>query len=164
MQATTFYVNSLHHYLWDHEYTLRGWQKIDEHIGKFVEDDINVILMSDHGSTEIDSVFHINTWLEKEGYLELDTTAAEYVYKLGINRDRILQVASWLGLQDLAKRLAPESLLRYIPDSQGELSHESKTDNIDWKATTAVASGQGPVYVTANGSKTAASTWMKPPI
>lgn len=149
MQATTFYINSLHHYLWDDEYTLQGWQQIDEHVGRFMEEDINIVLMSDHGSTEIDTVFHINTWLEQEGYLELDTATAEYVYQLGIDRDRILRLASWFGIQDLAKRFSPEWLLRYIPDSQGELSHESKTDNIDWEQSTAVASGQGPVYVIA---------------
>lgn len=152
MQATTFYINSLHHYLWDSDYTLRGWQTIDEHVGRFLDDDVNVVLMSDHGSTAIDSVFHINTWLEQEGYLELDTATADYVYQLGINRDRILRLASWFGIQDLAKRLSPEWLLRYIPDSQGELSHESKTDNIDWEQSTAVASGQGPVYVIADGA------------
>lgn len=150
MHVTTFYINSLQHYFWDDEYTLRGWKVIDEHLGEFLEEGHDVVLMSDHGSNEIETVFHINSWLESEGYLTLDADAAKFVHSLGVNRDRILRVLSPLGLQGVAKRLAPQFVLDLVPDEQGELPRESKTSNIDWEETKAVASGQGPVYLTAD--------------
>lgn len=150
MQVTTFYINSLHHYFWDGEYTLRGWRVIDEHLGEFLNKGHDVVLMSDHGSNEIETVFHINSWLEREGYLTLDDDTAKLVHSLGVNRDRILRVLSPLGLQGVAKRLAPQFVLDLVPDEQGELPRESKTSNIDWEKTEAVASGQGPVYLTAD--------------
>jgi len=150
LQVTTFYINSLHHYFWDHEYTRRGWKIIDDHLGGFLDDGHDVILMSDHGSNEIQTVFHVNSWLEKQGYLELDAEAAKLVHRFGINRDRVLRVLSPLGLQGLAKRLAPQFLLDRVPDEQGELPRESKTSNIDWENTDAIASGQGPIYLTAD--------------
>ena len=152
LQVTTFYINSLQHYFWDDEYTLHGWQIIDEHLGEFLDEGHNVVLMSDHGSTGIDTVFHVNSWLERHGYLTLDAGAAKTAHRLGINRDRILRVLSALRLQALATRLAPQFLLDRIPDEQGELPRESKTTNVNWNETQAIASGQGPIYLTIDES------------
>jgi len=152
LQATTFYLNSLHHFLWDGEYTKQAWNLIDDHLEPFLEDGHNVILMSDHGSNEIQIVFHVNAWLEREGYLTLDTTTADALYRLGINTDRISRIAGAVGARNIVKRLAPRWLRNRIPDEEGELKRESKTDNVDWTATTAIASGQGPIYLTANPS------------
>jgi predicted AlkP superfamily phosphohydrolase/phosphomutase len=154
LQVTTFYINSLHHYFWDDEYTKRGWKIIDEHLGEFLGEGHNIVLMSDHGSNEIQTVFHINSWLEQNGYLELDASAAKTLHRFGINRDRVLRALSPLGLQGLAKRFAPQFILDLVPDEQGELPRESKTSNIDWGQTDVIASGQGPVYITAeSGTK-----------
>jgi predicted AlkP superfamily phosphohydrolase/phosphomutase len=150
LQVTTFYINSLHHYFWDHEYTKRGWKVIDDHLGEFLDEGHDVVLMSDHGSNEIETVFHINSWLEREGYLQLDAGAAKLIHRLGVNRDRVLRILSPLGLQGIAKRFAPQFILDLVPDEQGELPRESKTSNIDWEVTDVVASGQGPIYLTAD--------------
>jgi len=152
LQATTFYLNSLHHFLWDDEYTRRAWETVDDHLGRFLDEGHNVVLMSDHGSNEVRTVFHVNAWLEREGYLELDTGAADLLYRLGVNTDRVSQLAGAVGARRLVKRLAPEWLVHNVPDAQGELKRESKTDNVDWERTTAIASGQGPVYLTLDRS------------
>lgn len=49
------------------------WQKVDGIIGdllKMLPDDSNFIIVSDHGSGPLDSVFYPNTWLQKSGYLK----------------------------------------------------------------------------------------------
>ncbi|PSP77575.1 nucleotide pyrophosphatase [Halobacteriales archaeon QS_4_69_225] len=148
LQVTTFYLNSLHHFLWDNEATLEGWQIADEHLGDFLDEDCNLVLMSDHGSTEIETVFNINTWLEREGYLTLSTGIANYLYRAGITTDRLIRLAYFLGIPRLAERVVPERLLRLIPDEHGELRREAKTDSVDWRRSDALASGQGPVYLT----------------
>jgi len=148
LQVTSFYLNSLHHYLWEHEYTLQAWKIVDQHLEYFLNGDWNVVLMSDHGSNMIRTVFHINTWLEQQGYLETNTEVADTLYRLGINGDRLLRIAGAFGTQRLAKRLAPEWLLNYIPDESGEVARTGKEGTVDWERTDAIASGQGPVYLT----------------
>lgn len=149
LQVTTFYINSLQHYLWDDEYTLQGWKIIDEHLERFLEGDCNVVLMSDHGSNPIRTVFHINSWLESNGYLETDTDVADTFYRLGINKDRLVQLTNKIGLTEFAKRVTPRAVLQYLPDNSGSVNKEGKTDAVDWEKTDAIASGQGPIYLTA---------------
>lgn len=148
LQMTTFYLNSLHHFLWDDDATLQGWQIVDKHVGELLDTNTNVVLMSDHGSTEITTVFNVNTWLERRGYLSLDAGISDYLYKAGITTDRLIRLAYLLRIPRLAERLAPERLLRQLPNDQGELQRESKTDGVDWEHSEAIASGQGPVYLT----------------
>ncbi|QKG92046.1 alkaline phosphatase family protein [Halorubrum salinarum] len=153
LQVTTFYLNSLHHFLWDSEHTLTGWQTIDKHLGNYLDEGHNIVLMSDHGSTQIETAFNVNSWLESEGYLTLDTTTSDLLHRLGITTDRLITLASTFGVQNVAERLVPEWILNYVPDDSGELTRESKTENVDWEATTVIASGQGPVYLTVDPSE-----------
>lgn len=150
LQVTTFYINSLHHFLWDDEYTLEGWQIIDRHLAYFLDEGVNIVLMSDHGSNEIETVFHINSWLQDENYLFLDKGMSEYMYKFGVNTDRIIRLTTKLGVRDLVEKLAPSWLINRVPDEHGEINRESKTDNVDWNRTKALASGQGPIYLNVN--------------
>lgn len=146
LQITTFYLNSLHHYLWDDDATLKAWQIIDRYVGEFLEED-NVVLMSDHGSTKIETVFNVNTWLAREGYLKLDNQISQGLSTLGINRDRIGRIAGSLNLRNFAVEHTPQWVLDYLPDSDGAVNRESKTRHINWDASTALASGQGPIYL-----------------
>lgn len=148
LQATTFYLNSLHHFLWDDDHTRRAWELIDDHLGAFLDDGHNVVMMSDHGSTEIQTVFHINTWLEQQGYLRTETGTTDTLHRLGMNTDRIARVADLFGARRLAKQIAPQWLRSHIPNAKGEVGREAKGENIDWDETVAIASGQGPVYLT----------------
>ena len=147
LQITTFYLNSLHHFLWDDEETLRAWKLVDSHIEEFLNDETNLVLMSDHGSTEIETVFHINSWLQQEGYLTLDTGISEHLHKVGVTKERLLRLAYLFRIPRLAERVTPDSLLDRLPDEEGELSRESKTEAVNWKQSTALSSGQGPVYL-----------------
>ncbi|MFD1571293.1 alkaline phosphatase family protein [Halorubrum laminariae] len=153
LQITTFYLNSLHHFFWDDERTLEGWEVVDRHIGDFLQDDFNVVLMSDHGATEIDTVFHINAWLEQEGYLTTDMRVAGTMENLGLTKERLLELTSNLGIRDIAKQLTPQAVIDRIPSESGEINRESKTANLDWNASSALASGQGPVYIKGDGEK-----------
>jgi len=148
LQVTTFYLNSLHHFLWDDERTRRAWELVDVHLGRYLDAGCNVVLMSDHGSTPIRTVFHVNAWLEREGYLATGADIAEALHGVGVNKDRLLRLADRLAVGALVKRLAPRWLLGYVPAEDGTVNREGKTDTVDWEATTALASGQGPVYLT----------------
>jgi predicted AlkP superfamily phosphohydrolase/phosphomutase len=149
MQITTFYINSLHHFYWDDDVTLQAWKIIDEHIGDIFERTENVVLMSDHGSNEIKTVFNINTWLENQGYLHVNPGVGGVLHDIGITTDALSQVASTLGVRNRIKQLAPQWLVSRIPDKDGEFRRGQKTDRVEWGRTEAIASGQGPIYLTA---------------
>jgi len=146
-QITTFYLNSLHHFFWDDQKTLEGWKVVDKHLEAFLDEGYNVVMMSDHGATSIDTVFHINTWLEQEGYLTQNMGITDTFGTLGITTDRLIQLTSRLRIRDLTKRMTPQWLLNQIPSEEGEVTRECKTANLDWAETNVLASGQGPVYV-----------------
>ncbi|PSP77579.1 nucleotide pyrophosphatase [Halobacteriales archaeon QS_4_69_225] len=147
LQVTTFYLNSLHHYFWNGNETLEGWKVVDRHLGEFLDQEYNIVLMSDHGSTEIDTVFHVNTWLEQQGYLTPDLSVSEAMERIGITTERLVGLSTKLGIQELARQTAPSWLLNRIPSNGGEVQRESKMSNLNWKETTALASGQGPMYI-----------------
>lgn len=153
LQITTFYLNSLHHFLWDDDATLRGWQIADSHLEEFLNNDTNVVLMSDHGSTEIKTVFNVNTWLKNQGYLNVDNSIAKYLSQVGITTDRLIRLAYLLRIPGLAEKFTPDRLLRLIPNKTGEIRRESKTDAVDWQHSMALASGQGPIYLTIDSEK-----------
>jgi len=150
LQVTTFYLNSLHHFLWDDERTLEGWRIVDRHLGRFLDSGRDVVLMSDHGSNPVTTVFHINSWLEHNGYLATETGVADMLHGAGINADRLFRLADAVGAGRAAKRLAPDWVLHYLPRETGELESRGKMGAVDWEATEVVASGQGPLYLTAD--------------
>jgi len=147
LQVTTFYINTLQHYFWNGEYTREAWECIDSHIGEFLDRDLNVILMSDHGSTRIKHNFHINPWLQSNGYMSVDMGLSDLLHKLGVTSERLGAAVSRFGLRNAAVNLFPSSILRRIPSESGEVSKSGKAAVIDWDNSRVIASGQGPVYV-----------------
>lgn len=156
LQVTTFYINLLHHHLWDAPYTKRGWEIIDRHLASFLDDGYNLVLMSDHGHAEIETVFNVNVWLEQNGYLTYDAEVAETLHSVGITADRLKRLVSGMNqrlpgveLQDLVEQLTPQWVLNRLPDEKGELGG-SKHEILDWDRSKAIGSAQGPIYLTVD--------------
>lgn len=156
LQVTTFHINQLHHHIWDHEKTLEGWKLIDDHLESFLDGRTNLVLMSDHGMAEIESVFRINHWLERHGYLAYDTGTTDTLYSLGINTGRLQQLLKRIDrhvpavdLSRLAADLVPQRVLDHLPNDRGELG-ATKFSRLDWEDSVAIASAQGPVYLTVD--------------
>ena len=146
---TVFYINVLQHFFWRDDVTKRAWQVIDDHIGEIRDEypDATLYLMSDHGCTDIDTVFYANSWLEQEGYLVTDSGTSETFAKLGLNKKRISRLAHELGVHDLVVRLTPEAIKRSVPDTEEGFKRAQKLEKVDWERSAAIASGQGLVYV-----------------
>lgn len=147
LQATCFYINSLHHFLWDSPETRTAWEIADKHIGEFMKQGCDLMIMSDHGSNKITQVFNINAWLEQEGYLKLKPNLASVLYRLGITQQKLLTILSKLKLLRLAWKVVPKRLYTEIPNATGEVMKEAKTSKINWRKSRALASGQGPIYL-----------------
>ncbi len=154
LQLSVFWINQLHHHLWDHDCTLRAWQRIDDHLQSFLEAGDNLVLMSDHGHAEIETVFRINAWLQREGYLSWDARVPDLLYRAGLDTGSLKDVLRradrrlpGVELRSLAGRLAPEWVVRHLPNAHGAVDGRNGA-NVDWSATDVVASAQGPVYLT----------------
>lgn len=151
LHVSTFYINVLQHFFYNEEPTRQGWKIIDQNIGDFIQDDYNLILMSDHGIHEVDTVFHINSWLEKEGYLKTKTPFTRNIYKFGITKDKLIEIAKRLKVYKILKKTIPEKLVQYVPSSDGTIVGKTAIpeDSIVWDRSKVLATGQGTVYILA---------------
>lgn len=150
LTLTIFYSNVFHHFFWDDDVTKRVWQRIDRCLGKFVGEKDNLLVVSDHGSNPIHHEFNVNTWLEQEGYLVTTESVSDQLYRAGLTRDRVTKFVDRFGLKNALKRVLPRSIVTQFPSGDGTVSGHGKAKKIDWAASTAMASGQGPVYVLAD--------------
>lgn len=156
LHLTTFYINSLHHHIWDDEYTLRGWKLIDDHLEALLDAGHDLVLMSDHGHNEIHSVFRVNVWLEQQGYLSFESRIADALYAAGVNSDRINRVLSTVEqhvpgvhVQDLVERITPRWVINNLQNEKGRMGR-NKLEGANWDRTEAMGSAQGPIYLTVD--------------
>ena len=149
VHVTVFYLNVLHHFFWDDEIVKAAWEKIDHRLERLLETEEldRLFVMSDHGSNEIETSFRVNAWLEREGYLETTSGVGDLLYRMGITRDRVRPILAATGVEWFMRRLLPERIQNTLPDESGAVTQSAKASVIDWDASKAVASGQGPVYV-----------------
>jgi len=146
LHLTIFHLNVLQHYFYDGEPTRRAWELIDREIKKFLNDGHTIFLMSDHGCTEIETVFHINEWLKEEGLLTMEPTTADLLMKLGITQERLAGVVRSLGLESAIRKHVPRRLVERFPDDEG-IKRDNKFEKVVTDESDAIASGQGLVYV-----------------
>lgn len=152
LHITIFYINVLHHFCYRGHPSKVAWQLIDRNLGQLrqraLEKGYNLLLMSDHGCAPVDAVFYVNTWLAQEGYLKVNLPAtAKKLRKLGLYRERFINLARRWGLTPLLQRLIPERIQRALPGAGGTFDKEAKGERIDWHQSLAVASGQGLIYL-----------------
>jgi len=119
MMTHFFATDQVQHFLWDD--VTEGWdprleifEEVDKEIGKLIEatpDDTVFIILSDHGFGPVTDTFNINTWLESEGYLNLNrnpsTRLKRGMAKLGFTEQNtqpigeiIYPMAKKLGIVD----------------------------------------------------------------
>lgn len=154
--VTVFYINNLQHFFWRDDPTLEAWKRIDEHVGAIRESypEATLLLVSDHGCTDIDTTFYANSWLEREGFLQTTGGAASVLDRVGVNKQRISKLAEQIGVRELVAALAPERLKQAVPEDEEGAKRAQKLDRIDWEHTRAVASGQGLIYVVDDDEET----------
>jgi len=147
VHVTLFYLNVLQHFFWNDEPTKRAWEMIDEQLGELAAmDDLNLVLMSDHGCGATTTEFYINEWLAENGYQAHERTVEDFFRPLGLTRENVLGVAKKAGVVDLLAKTVPESIQQLVPQSAGA-KRARKLEAIDLSGTQAVASGQGPIYL-----------------
>ncbi len=147
MHLTFFYTDKMQHNYWDGEETLAVWREVDRQIGRLLEEEVNLIVMSDHGFQKMDKFFYINAWLEENDYLVRNTDAGDKAQKIGLNRDRLFKAVKALGVQDIARKLVPKSIRRRIPREDGVVEETDVASKIDFENSKAFALSEGPLYI-----------------
>lgn len=151
------------HYLWDTEIDGRNavhelYRDVDEIVASLLtelDDDGTVLVVSDHGARRIDGEIHLNSVLERWGYLETTNPDPDLPSKA---RSRIVDIGWSVGrslprpVREGIKSAIPEDVMDGIEAEVG-VGHESMADDIDWTATEAFAYGyMGRVFVHASGT------------
>ncbi|MFC7098959.1 alkaline phosphatase family protein [Halobaculum marinum] len=147
LHLTVFYSMALQHYFYDEEPVYRAWKRIDKHLGDFLDQDHDILVMSDHGTCYVDAVFYINVWLQQQGYLSVENNIDGALRKAGITRERALSVAKRLNMVETLSKVVPEGIQKVIPWDEG-VKRDRVLSILDWDETRAVASNQGPIYLT----------------
>jgi predicted AlkP superfamily phosphohydrolase/phosphomutase len=146
LHLTIFYSMALQHYFWKEDPVYQAWKRIDEELGKFLDEGHNIIIMSDHGTWYVDTVFYINVWLAENGYLSVESSIDETLRQFGFTRERALSIAKRLGIVELLSATVPERIQKIVPWEEG-IKRDRVLSVIDWDETKAVASNQGPIYL-----------------
>jgi predicted AlkP superfamily phosphohydrolase/phosphomutase len=146
LHLTIFHLNVLQHYFWNGPPVERAWKLIDDWLRSFLDEGHTIVLMSDHGCAEIQDVFHVNEWLQEEGYLAMETSAGDYLMKAGLTQERLAGLVRSVGLESRIRKYVPRRLIERFPDEEG-IKRDNKFDKMVREDTDAIASGQGLIYV-----------------
>lgn len=138
------------HELWgvnDNRPLLEIFKEVDNSVGLLVQEarrkKATIILLSDHGMGPQDYTFSINTWLMKEGYLNLKkgpgVQAKKALFRLGLTQRRLARLG--ILFYPIAYRLGAVSSF-FDAVGEGWLAKLINVlflslDDIDWKATQA---------------------------
>jgi len=129
----------------------RVYQAMDETLGELmrsIDDETNLIILSDHGAGPCHGIVYINRWLREEGLLN-------------INQDFNTRIKSWLAKRDLVLRsyqLISKVGLGWIanlvskPARDRVLSAFLSFDDVDWTNTKAYSRGAfGQIFINLEG-------------
>jgi len=162
LNVTIFYIDKLQHFLWKHKSIIKEfWKIIDKEIGELlqvIDKTTYVFIISDHGFTELRAVFRLNMWLQQKGYLHLKSNPFRKkldvfmnLYKLGLNRERILKIITFLNLTNLIRKILPEdkiiSIQHHIPSGKEELEIASVVKYVNWNKTKAIVAAENCLYI-----------------
>ncbi|GGN92155.1 alkaline phosphatase family protein [Haloarcula pellucida] len=149
VHLSVFYINMLQHFYYDHPVVEEAWTRIDDRIAdlRSLDELDHLVLLSDHGSNRVERWFRVNAWLAREGYLVTESGASDWLYRAGLTKQRIRRVLNVLRVEWWARRVVPERLQSLLPTDDGVVKKAAKAGVVDWERSTAIASGQGPIYV-----------------
>jgi len=148
LHTTIFRIDEVQHYFWGGPEVEEAWKFIDTQLGRVLNMDIDIILMSDHGFGPADRGFNLNTWLEREGYLTLNKNqTGQVLRKVGLNRQRLQRMAKKYDILPLLKKITPTAIQNRIVDDDGSVSQVRREALIDWKKSKVLALGEYGVFL-----------------
>ncbi|MFB6203658.1 MAG: alkaline phosphatase family protein [Candidatus Nanohaloarchaea archaeon] len=125
--------DTMMHHCDNDDQMLEAYRRCDEYVGELMDrDDVNLIVLSDHGAVKATRRFSVNTWLKENGYLEQREGEERSALK-----DLAFEVAEFaerFGLRDYVVR-ANELWKSFTGENFVERNLE--LDSVDWENTQA---------------------------
>ncbi|WP_135664244.1 alkaline phosphatase family protein [Halorhabdus rudnickae] len=154
-------VDWVQHYLWNDQIdgeraVHRAYRHVDAQLGRLLEaidDDVNVLVVSDHGFREIDGEIHLNSVLESLGELRRydaddDTGAFATFATAALAAIERFPDSVEHSIKAAVKRAAPASLLRRSEQAAGLTGQRYLHERVEWSATRAFSYGSmGRVFL-----------------
>lgn len=150
LHVTVFYINVLQHFLYDHELTLEAWKIIDDGLKSLFSEERAMILLSDHGTHPVDTVFYVNSWLERMGYLVTrKSPLMELLLSMGLTKERVVSLANRFGIAAFLEETTPSPFRYAVPSQDGTImgTADITEKSINWQKSKALGTGQGTIYV-----------------
>lgn len=144
-----------HVFWYEQDKLMKYYVQQDKEIGKILEKaprETDVFIVSDHGFCGGEGDFFVNEWLRKKGYLRVEKEKLTHhvLRKLGVTRERGIQLLDRLELRALLMKLIPSQLLHLIPSPLSELRHF----DVNWSKTQAYVfgtTGTGNIRINLEG-------------
>jgi predicted AlkP superfamily phosphohydrolase/phosphomutase len=134
----------------------RCYRRMDACLAELLDaagDDTILIIMSDHGAGPLDQYIHVNAWLLRQGFLQLQrdlpTRAKRWLYQIGLTPTALYKLTMALGR-------GPQVAQTLRHHKAGALSLLRRTflsfGDVDWSQTRAYSLGNyGQLYVNLRG-------------
>lgn len=139
VHVTLYIIDTVQHVEFDSSVAKEFWIEVDRLLGAFfddLEDDWNVVLMSDHGFGRSAGKFYLNTWLEREGYLQFAENGfdlGDLAGLLGLDYATVFSIVRRLRLEKPLRTVFPaEFLLRVARQMPGNRRLQGLQEKIDW--------------------------------
>lgn len=130
----------IQHFAFDNKkFVEKHYERVDKLVGdilEYIDENVKIVVVSDHGFRRVSRRFYVNNWLEKEGYLQVRSGTKNLLLKFGIDAERIRSIMKKLGMEGIVRKIEysrfTKQLLKIVPSS----SHQYLF-NTDWKNTKA---------------------------
>ena len=144
----------IQHYYWGHKEVEEYFKDLDGIIDKLLKtigDDVNILIVSDHGFQSNDMYFNINTWLIKNGFLKIRKKSSHLntlLRNLGFHTKNILKLMKILKLTFILRKL-PIKIKGVIVESRPSFEEA----DIDWANTKAYSTFdvENGIYINLEG-------------
>jgi predicted AlkP superfamily phosphohydrolase/phosphomutase len=146
--------DAIMHFHWGSEFMDRVFRFIDKQIGllwRAAGSECDFIVMSDHGFTKATLFFNGNTWLKQKGYLVEKRSLGDVFNAIGVSRNLLYNVANWLGVTPLVKRIVPKNISKRIKSKHGQIGIAEMGHFIDWENTKVICQPYGAFYINMRG-------------
>jgi len=139
----------LQHILWEDKEMRDYYRYFDSFIVEILDrikyEDVDFIIVSDHGFGKVEKIIYINKFLEQEGYLRLRLSGRRKILgKMGITKENLSKVLIKLKLVNVYNKLSPK-LVHIIRDAIP--GHTSPVYDFDLDTSRAFMVGFGGIYI-----------------
>lgn len=140
----------LQHLVWEEDVLLEHYRELDDVLGEvlsFVADSgANLFVVSDHGFGPVSRLVHVNTALQRHGYLaRKEADGSRKLFEsVGITKERVRQGLQAVNAEQFVHSVLPDAV---VDTAAGAIPGDDVLYDVEFSETAAFMSDCGNVYV-----------------